>query len=291
MKEQHGPGFPIRRASLPPEELERLQSQEAVRHRAEHHAGLHPEDGPYMTAQYNVQQRRQTDASRTSHHVDVEEDERDDSSDKRWSTRLPSSSRRYYTTAGQQVYQQGNTRYVIHDAPPPRRKVLPPHSSQREEEPEPLQRARRRIRLHWSVYLGLGMIVMIFGWLAFTTLSNWWQTTQDDWHYSRPRTFQIDAVVGHHDSQSNPSHLIALNLDRHVIVIELPGGDPSKAVIYSGPVLVGEGQDLTPVTLTFKDVNGDGKTDMLVHILDQTIVYLNDGTRFSPVKPGEQATL
>lgn len=135
------------------------------------------------------------------------------------------------------------------------------------------------------------MIVMMFGWLAFTTLSNWWQTTQDDWHYGRPRTFQIDAVVGHHDSQSNPSHFIALNLDRHVIVIELPGGDPSKAVIYSGPVLVGQGQDLTPVTLTFKDVNGDGKTDMLVHILDQTIVYLNDGTRFSPVKPGEQATL
>lgn len=151
MKEQHGPGFPIRRASLPPEELERLQSQEVVRHRAGHHVGLHPEDGPYMTAQYNVQQRRQTDASRTSHHVDVEEDERDDGSDERWSTRLPTSSRRYYTTAGQQVYQQGNTRYVIHDAPPMRRKILPPHSSQLEEEPELSQRARRRVRLHWSV--------------------------------------------------------------------------------------------------------------------------------------------
>jgi hypothetical protein len=53
-------------------------------------------------------------------------------------------------------------------------------------------------------------------------------------------------------------------------------------MIYSGPVLLGNGQDLTPVTLSFSDVNGDGKLDMVLHILDQTIVFLNNGTKFVP---------
>src|SRR2546425_1583080 len=44
------------------------------------------------------------------------------------------------------------------------------------------------------------------------------------WHYGRPRTFQTDAVVGHNDSAASPSHFIAINLNRHVEVIECPGG-------------------------------------------------------------------
>ena len=55
-----------------------------------------------------------------------------------------------------------------------------------------------------------------------------------------------DAVVGHNDSPANPSHFIALNLNRHIVIIELPGADPSKAKIYTGPILLGDGQDLTP---------------------------------------------
>jgi len=29
-------------------------------------------------------------------------------------------------------------------------------------------------------------------------------------------------------------------------------------------------------------VNGDGKVDMIVHIGDKQIIYLNDGTQFKP---------
>jgi len=39
-------------------------------------------------------------------------------------------------------------------------------------------------------------------------------------------------VVGHNDSEAHPSHFIAINVDRHVDVIEFPGGDASKARIY-----------------------------------------------------------
>jgi hypothetical protein len=137
----------------------------------------------------------------------------------------------------------------------------------------------------------LGMMMMAL--LAFTisSIGSWWQMHQEDVTYGRPRTFQVDAVVGHNDSPTNPSHFIFLNMNRHVIIIELPGGDSSKARIYNGPTLFGDGQDLTPVTAEFKDVTGNGRLDMIVHIQDQTLVYLNDGTQFQPLRPGQQVHL
>jgi hypothetical protein len=137
----------------------------------------------------------------------------------------------------------------------------------------------------------LGMVVAVTLILSFSAISNWWQIHQNDMTYGRPRTFQINAVVGHNDSPANPSHFIFINLNRHVVIIELPGGDASHARIYSGPTLFGNGEDLTPVTAEFKDVNGDGKPDMIVMIQDQRLVYINDGTEFRPQKPGEQVNL
>ncbi len=147
-------------------------------------------------------------------------------------------------------------------------------------------RSRSRVRFHWLVFVGLAMFIMIIGWVAFNALGNWWQVTQDDWRYGRPRTFQTDAIVGHNDSASNPSHFIAINLNRHILIIELPGGDASKAKIYSGPILIGQGQDLTPVTLSFVDVNGDGRPDMIIYVQGSHFVFLNDGSMFRPAPPG-----
>lgn len=132
-----------------------------------------------------------------------------------------------------------------------------------------------------------GMLLMSLLVFAISSFGSWWQIHQDDVTYGRPRTFQIDAVVGHGDSPANPSHFIFLNLNRHVVIIELPGGDSTRARIYNGPTLFGDGQDLTPVTAEFRDVNGDGKPDMIVHIQDQTLVFINDGTQFRPLQPGD----
>lgn len=155
----------------------------------------------------------------------------------------------------------------------------------------PISKGVRYARRFPLVAIILGMAMMAL--LAFTisSVGSWWQMHQQDVTYGRPRTFQIDAVVGHNDSAANPSHFIFLNLNRRVIIIELPGGDSSKARIYNGPTLFGDGQDLTPVTAEFKDVNGDGRPDMIVHIQDQTLVYLNDGTQFQPLRPGQQVNL
>jgi hypothetical protein len=137
----------------------------------------------------------------------------------------------------------------------------------------------------------VGMLLMAALFLMMNTLSSWWQVHQDDVTYGRPRTYQVDAVVGHNDSVTNPSHFIFLNLNRHVVIIELPGGDTSHSRIYNGPTLFGNGQDLTPVTAAFKDVNGDGKIDMIVQIQDQRLVFINDGTQFVPQQPGQQVRL
>ncbi len=145
----------------------------------------------------------------------------------------------------------------------------------------------RRGRLHWLVYVGIGMLVVLALWLLFTILGSWWQDTQNDWKYGRPRTFQIDAVVGHHDSAENPSHFIALNLNAQLIIIEFPGGDPTRARVYNGPRLIGPGEDLAPVTLSFRDVTGEGKPDMIATVDGAEIVFINDRGAFRPPRPGE----
>jgi hypothetical protein len=63
-----------------------------------------------------------------------------------------------------------------------------------------------------------------------------------------------------------------------VEIIELPAGDASKAEIYIGPTLFSDNAALIPVTGEFKNVGG--KEEMLVHIQNQTIVYVSDGTKF-----------
>lgn len=142
------------------------------------------------------------------------------------------------------------------------------------------ERQAPRRRFHWLFFVGLAMFTMLIGWVLFTTVANWWQITQDDWHYGRPRTYQVDQVVGHNDSPASPSHFIAINLRGQVEVIEFPGGDATKAKIYLGPHLIGSGQDLAPVTLTFQDVNGDGKIDMIINVQGSHFIFLNTGTEF-----------
>jgi hypothetical protein len=148
-------------------------------------------------------------------------------------------------------------------------------------------RSRLNVRAHPLLPLGIGMIVMLVLWTLLTLAVNWWNTTWNDIHYGRPRTFQVDAVVGHNDSAANPSHFIAINLNGRIEVIEFPGGDASKARIYIGPQLYGNGQELIPVTLSFVDVNGNHLPDMIIHFQDTNIVYVNDQGGFRPANASE----
>jgi len=177
-------------------------------------------------------------------------------------------------------------------APRQQQTPLPQEQKDDEGETEPL-RPRRHLstpRFHWLVYLGIGMIGMLLLWMVGTTALSWWNGYQDDLRYGRPRTYQIDAKVGHNDAQT-PSHFLALNLNRRIEVIEFPGGDATKEKVYLGPTLIGQESDLDIVTISFRDVNGDGKPDMIVSVDNANYVYINDNGAFRPLHADEHITL
>lgn len=183
---------------------------------------------------------------------DLEED------DRYYQVRIPTSARRYQTTEGNQVIQQGNRRIVIHNEPPPKPK---------------------KHQVHWMLFLGLGMLVMLGVWYGLILFSVWWTNHQLDSTYGFPRTYQTDEQVGFGDAQT-PTHFIALNLNGQTEVIVCPASNCTKAIVYLGSRLFGESASSVPVTLSFQDIAHNGKLDMIVHVGDQQIIYLNTGTQF-----------
>ena len=205
------------------------------------------------TTQHQVIQR----ASRQPTHTQLPPDDDEDFADDDYTTSMPRSAIRY-PLGRPYTYQQGNRRIVLHPEPPPKRSK------------------------HWLVYVGIGMIAMLALWVGLQMLGSWWSAHQLDAAYGFPRTYQVDAVVGHDDSANHPTHFIFLNLKGRVVIIELPGGNVAHARIYNGPAIIGANPDQTPVTAEFQDVNGDGKLDMIVDIGTQQFTYINDGTQFTP---------
>jgi hypothetical protein len=113
----------------------------------------------------------------------------------------------------------------------------------------------------------------------------------DDVRYGRPRTHHVAAFVGHGEQGGQPTHLTAINLNRQVVILELPGGDSSAVRTLVGPYLFGAEEHLTPATLSVRDMDGDGQPDLLLNIRREQIVYLNRDGAFRPPTAEEQAAL
>lgn len=182
------------------------------------------------------------------------------------------------------------------DAPMPQRKTAQPTRRVSGQAPKSAGTSARttkpqripRFRAHPLLFLGMGMLAMLVLWTLLTAGLNWWNDAMNYLHYGYPRTSQSDAVVGHADSASNPSHFLAINLHGKIEIIEFPGGDSSHARIYLGPQLFGPGADKAPITLQFADVNGDHKPDMLVFFQSSWIAFINDQNTFRPPTQQEQ---
>ena len=121
-------------------------------------------------------------------------------------------------------------------------------------------------------------------WVGGSWLGGWWASTQNDWTYTQAfRTYSVDQAVGHnHDSAAHPSHFIVQNDHGRVLLIELPADDPSKVVTYAGPLLLGDGQDRLPITISFQPDPQSGRLDLLLHVEGQSYVFVNTGTKFIP---------
>ncbi len=195
--------------------------------------------------------------------------------------------------------------------PPLRQPQRPPLRSQqttaapkkrvqaKKQEPEKQREQRGQrgqgLQIHWLLLFGIGMLLMLGLYIGGFQLWNSATSIYNDWTYGTTRTYQLDAVVGDHDSASAPTHFIALNLHGTVDVIEIPGGDVTHAKVYSGPHLLWNQADKAVVTLEIKDINGDHQPDVLVHIVGNTtmlfqqatmnFVLTNTGAGFKPLSP------
>lgn len=136
-----------------------------------------------------------------------------------------------------------------------------------------------------------GMITLMALYVVLSAAVQWVQVKLDDFQYGRPRTSQMDAYVGHGEREGSPSHFIAMNLNRRVTILQLPGGDSTRATAIVGPYLFGQGEDLTPVQMNVQDVNLDSKPDLVVTVKSEQLLYLNDGSTFKMATPEEQAAI
>src|SRR5690349_1390445 len=181
------------------------------------------------------------------------DDEGDENPDA-WTIAKPHSTAvRYVDRDGNEVFQTGRKRVVVHPDPPPRRP-------------------------HWLALLGIGMILMLLLYLGWSFLTSWVANNQLNATYEFPRVSQADAVVYPGDTTDHPSHYLFLNLNGTVLIVEFPHGNSAKARIYKGPTLFDANADQIPVTGEFRVVNGT--VEMLVHIQDKVILYVNAGTQF-----------
>jgi hypothetical protein len=139
--------------------------------------------------------------------------------------------------------------------------------------PRPARAANLPNGLFYTLVL---LLVIVLVNLIMSPVLSWGRTKLDDIRYGRPRTVQTAAFVGHDETNGLPSHFVAMNLERRVVILEMPGGDASKTRTIIGPYLFGAGEDLTPVLLRFEDVNADKRPDMLVNVKQEEMVYIND---------------
>lgn len=161
-----------------------------------------------------------------------------------------------------------------------RRYDLMPYAGRGERNTQELPRPGR----HPLFYIGICLVIMAVFLTAYTLIPPALQKWHDDSVYGYPRTFQTDANVGH----GGIEHFLALNNHGTIEVVEIPNypSPTNQPRLYIIVRLSSQGADLIPATVSFPDVNGDGKPDLQVTVLDGTNpsvwILFNNGTTFVP---------
>lgn len=135
------------------------------------------------------------------------------------------------------------------------------------------------------------MLLLVLGYVLLTPVFTWGQRRLDDLRYGFPRTTQLDGFVGHGEESGMPTHLMALNLDGQVSILEFPGGDPARLRAFPGPYLVGADGPYVAPHLSLADLTGDGQADLLLQVREEVVVYVNADGSFRVITPAERARL
>ncbi len=141
------------------------------------------------------------------------------------------------------------------------------------------------------VYLITGILALLAVYVLVSSVISTGRTLMDDIKYGRPRTFHLTANVGRAEEANAPTHLVAMNLERQVVILEIPGGDANRVRTLPGPYLFGAREDLTPVTMRLADVNGDSAPDLVVRVKNEEMVYLNRDGSFNLITAEERQQL
>lgn len=115
---------------------------------------------------------------------------------------------------------------------------------------------------HWLTPVGCGAVlvlgaVIVWSWVIVPT----YQNVTDHWNYGNSHIAGADIVM---NGQSE--RFISFDDRGHITVIEIPDAHPDKSRIYQAAQLVGDDSTNRIVTVTFTDVNHDGKTDLVIHV-------------------------
>lgn len=164
------------------------------------------------------------------------------------------------------------------DVWPPRQ----PTSVRRYQPPPAAEPVPQRRSLGMGWYLAVVLSCICIGVALAIIIPPAWQNWRDSSTYGYPRTFQTDASVGHGDPHSPSSHFIALNNRGVLEVIELPGGDPATYPprLYRIASLTGPGADQVVLTVSFADMSGNGKLDLIANYNGTAVILWNDGKTF-----------
>ena len=210
-------------------------------------AGIHPEDEPYHTT---TQTRKRPKADvQALQEYDYDEE-----------PRMPTVVRRYN---------------------PP----VPAQTRVKEET------ARLRTTPQRFFFTSTGVILLAFtlAIIIITYILPAYTRWNDNRIYGYPRTLHARANVGHGTREQPYSDFIAENVKGKIYVVEIGEGNTTLALVHAYYIirLTGEGNDLISITqITFSDMNGDGRPDMLVTLENgSTFVLYNTGNSFSQQDP------
>ena len=198
--------------------------------------------------------------------------------------------RLYTMTHRSRSYAPTTEHYVEIDEEGEEVSTRPPiRTSARRYDIAPYARGERRAEelprqgKHPLFYIGIFLMILV----VFLTASTFIPPALQKWHdesvYGYPRTYQTDADVGH----GGVEHFIVLNNKGTIEVLEIPA-DPTKNQphLYIIVRFSSQGADLVPATVSFPDVNGDGKPDLQVTVYNGTNpsiwILFNNGTTFVP---------
>lgn len=141
-------------------------------------------------------------------------------------------------------------------------------------------------------YAVTGVLAALAIYVLVGAAVEWGKVRLDDIRYGRPRTTHLEGLVGRPgETPSQPTRFVGLNIDRQVVVLELPAGDAAQVRSMPGPYLFGANEDLTPVLLSLRDIDRDGQQDLIIDVRNEQIVYLNRDGGFRLPTPEEQLQL